>query len=111
MCTSKATPVHVLLIGVGAFLCLAPGPVLSAAEDEVDPEGYTSARVCGECHSDIYESWKNSLHAFSLTDPIFDTAYMQAVKEAGEEARRVCLRCHAPMTMVNGDYELREGVT
>jgi hypothetical protein len=67
--------------------------------------------VCGECHSDIYESWKNSLHAFSLTDPIFDTAYMQAVKEAGEEARKVCLRCHAPMTMVNGDYELREGVT
>jgi hypothetical protein len=111
MCTSKATPVHVLLIGVGAFLCLAPGPALSAAEAKVDPGGFTSARVCGECHSDIYESWKNSLHAFSLTDPIFDTAYMQAVKEGGEEARRVCLRCHAPMTMVNGDYELREGVT
>jgi hypothetical protein len=77
----------------------------------MNPDGYTSARVCGECHSDIYESWKNSLHAFSLTDPIFDTAYMQALKEAGEEARRVCLRCHAPMTMVNGDYELRKGVT
>jgi hypothetical protein len=103
--------VHVLLIGVGIFLCLASGPAHSAGEAEVAAEGYTSARVCGECHSDIYESWKNSLHAFSLTDPIFDTAYMQALKEAGEEARRVCLRCHAPMTMVNGDYELREGVT
>lgn len=111
MCTSKATRVHVLLIGVAAFVCFAPGPARSASEAEVAAEGYTSARVCGECHSDIYESWKNSLHAFSLTDPIFDTAYMQAVKEAGEEARKVCLRCHAPMTMVNGDYELREGVT
>ena len=111
MCTSKATRVHVLLIGVGVFLCLASGPVHSAGQVEMNPDGYTSARVCGECHSDIYESWKNSLHAFSLTDPIFDTSYMQALKEAGEEARRVCLRCHAPMTMVNGDYELREGVT
>ncbi len=77
----------------------------------VEREGYTSARVCGRCHVDIYESWKRSLHAFSLSDPIFDTAYMQAVKEGGEEARRRCLHCHAPMTMMNGDYDLREGVS
>jgi len=80
-------------------------------ESEVKADGYTSARVCGECHMDIYNSWKQSLHAIALTDPIFDTAYMQAVKEGGEAARRICLSCHAPMTMVNGDYELKEGVT
>lgn len=78
---------------------------------EIDPDGFTSARVCGECHTDIYDSWKNSLHAFSLTDPIFDTAFMQAIKEGGEEARRTCLGCHAPMTLFNEDYALREGVT
>jgi hypothetical protein len=78
---------------------------------QVDPEGYTSARVCGGCHTDIYNSWKNSLHAFSLTDPVFDTSFMQALKVGGEEARRLCLQCHAPMTIMNGDYELKEGVT
>ncbi len=78
---------------------------------KVNPDGYTSARICGECHVNIYESWKRSLHAFSLTDPIFDTAYMQAVKEVGEEARKRCLHCHAPMTMMNGDYDLKEGVS
>lgn len=78
---------------------------------EINPDGYTSARVCGECHHDIYESWKNSLHAFSLTDPIFDTAYMLAIKEGGEEARVLCLRCHAPMTTYNRDYFLELGVT
>lgn len=77
----------------------------------VNPDGFTSARVCGRCHEDIYNSWKNSLHAFSLTDPIFDTAFMQAVKAGGEDAREFCLRCHAPMTMVNGDYELLQGVS
>ena len=77
----------------------------------INPTGFTSARVCGTCHVDIYNSWKNSLHAFSLSDPVFDTAYMQALKEGGEEARRLCLRCHAPLTLVNGDWELREGVT
>lgn len=80
-------------------------------EVQINPDGYTSARVCGRCHVDIYNSWKNSMHAFSLADPIFDVAYMQALKEAGDTARRLCLRCHAPLTMANGDYDLRLGVT
>ncbi len=86
-------------------------PQTGKSMGEVNPKGYTSARVCGQCHEDIYNSWKNSLHAFSLTDPIFDTAFMQAVREGGEDARQFCLHCHAPMTMINGDYELKEGVT
>ncbi|HSR67901.1 MAG TPA: multiheme c-type cytochrome [Acidobacteriota bacterium] len=77
----------------------------------VNPDGYTSARTCGQCHQDIYNSWKKSLHAFSLMDPVFDTAFMQAVKEGGEEARRRCLHCHAPLSMMSGDYQLTEGVT
>jgi ssDNA-binding Zn-finger/Zn-ribbon topoisomerase 1 len=111
-------------LGFGAILVppAAAGPPSSSSPVEagqspssqlqkVNPEGYTSARRCGECHRDIYRSWRKSLHAFALTDPIFDTAYMQAVKENGEEARRLCVRCHAPMTMFNGDYELELGVS
>lgn len=82
-----------------------------ATDVRVDPTGYTAAQVCGSCHAAIYDSWKRSLHAFALSDPIFDTAYMLAVKDGGAEAGRLCLRCHAPMTTVNGDYELRLGVT
>lgn len=78
---------------------------------EINPSGYTSASVCGECHVDIYASWKNSLHAFSLTDPIFDAAFMQAIKSGGDSTRKTCLRCHAPMTMLNEDYMLEQGVS
>ena len=87
----------------------SPAPVSESSVSQA--EVYTSARACGECHADIYNSWKNSLHAFSLTDPIFDAAYMQALKVGGDEARRLCLQCHAPMTAYNGDYELKLGVT
>lgn len=89
----------------------SPGEGGLGSHLKINPDGYTSARVCGRCHTDIYNSWKNSLHAFSLTDPIFDAAYMQALKEAGDEAKRLCLRCHAPMVMTNGDYDLQEAVT
>lgn len=77
----------------------------------IDPEGHTDSRVCGGCHVDIYRSWRNSMHALSLSDPIFDAAYMQALKLEGEDAKRLCLRCHAPLTQVNADYDLKLGVT
>ncbi len=91
-------------------LALLPA-ALAADSPRVDPKGYTSARICGECHTDIYDTWKNSLHAFSLTDPIFDTAYMESLRIAGDRAKRLCLSCHAPMTQVNGDFDLELGVT
>ena len=81
------------------------------SQRQINAQGYTSAMVCGSCHVDIYDSWKKSLHAFSLTDPVFDAAFMFAIRDAGDEARRLCLRCHAPLTIANGDFELREGVT
>lgn len=83
----------------------------TAREPQLNVDDYTSARVCGECHQDIYKTWRNSLHAASISDPIFDTAFMQAVKAGGEEARRLCLRCHAPMTIFNQDSKLELGVT
>lgn len=91
----------------------SPTPVREAVRSrrEINASGYTSAAVCGSCHVDIYDSWKNSLHAFSLTDPVFEAAFMFAIRDGGDEARRLCLRCHAPLTIANGDFELREEVT
>jgi hypothetical protein len=98
-------------LAVGWILGALPGGGLAAADSAVEASGYSSARTCGECHADIYDSWKNSLHAFSMTDPIFDAAYMQALKAGGDEARRLCLQCHAPMVIANGDWDLKLGVT
>ncbi|MBZ5590053.1 MAG: cytochrome c family protein [Acidobacteriia bacterium] len=88
-----------------------PGPQPVHSPQAINAHGYTSAMVCGSCHIDIYDSWKKSLHAFSLSDPVFDAAFMLALRDAGDEARRLCLRCHAPLTIANSDFDLREGVT
>lgn len=100
--------VVLMLILVSAVIHVSPAVT---SEPEISASGFTSSQVCGNCHTDIYNSWKNSLHAFSLADPIFDAAFMQAVKEKGEEARRLCLRCHAPMVIVNEDFDLSQGIT
>ncbi|MDR4472641.1 MAG: cytochrome c family protein [Nitrospira sp.] len=37
------------------------------------PEGLTSlkAESCGQCHREIYEEWKTSIHAQAYEDPFF----------------------------------------
>jgi hypothetical protein len=92
------------------------GPTAGQGSPLIQKSGYTSSAVCGGCHEAIYKTWKNSLHAGSLSDPVFDTAYMLALKEYGPRVRELCLRCHAPTTRVTRDWDLtqaisREGVT
>ena len=57
------------------------------------PEGLTSlkAESCGQCHREIYDEWKSSIHARAYEDPYFQ-AYWKKDKNVW-----VCLNCHAPL--------------
>jgi hypothetical protein len=79
-------------------------------------KGYVSSEVCARCHEDIHRKWKNSLHAMSVSDPVFDGAYWEAIKLTKGAARALCLSCHAPTTRLTKDYDqvlpiTGEGVT
>ncbi|MGK7346390.1 MAG: multiheme c-type cytochrome [Candidatus Nitrospinota bacterium M3_3B_026] len=98
------------------FVIAAAMASVTAEAEEIDRQGYTSAEICSYCHADIYESWKNSLHALSHTNPVFMTAYRRAYLETKGEAKKFCLKCHAPTTYSTGDFDAemkitREGVT
>lgn len=57
------------------------------------PEGLTSlkAESCGQCHREIYDEWKTSIHSQAYTDPFFQ-AYWNKDKHVW-----VCLNCHTPL--------------
>ncbi|MGB7292273.1 MAG: multiheme c-type cytochrome [Thermodesulfobacteriota bacterium] len=74
----------------------------------VKKEGYTESQVCGACHRMIFKQWGNSLHASSISDPVFLGVYNEVEKE---ENRRFCLKCHAPTVRVTGDYNLTQPIT
>ncbi len=97
-----------LLWSVGIARAGTPAP---SALPKVNPDGYTSSEVCGQCHEDIHRTWKNSLHAMSLSDPVFDAAYWQAIKLSRGSAKSLCLRCHAPTTRITKDFDQRLPIT
>ncbi len=57
------------------------------------PAGLTSlkAESCGQCHREIYDEWKTSIHAHAFGDPFFQ-AYWKKDKNIW-----VCLNCHTPL--------------
>ncbi len=92
---------------------LLPGAVIGAEPQDAPPskEAFSSSAVCGRCHVEIYDHWRNSLHARAIEDPIFRTAYYEAYTLSGGEAKFLCLKCHAPTTQITKDYELKEDIS
>ena len=101
------------VMGLAIFgLALLCQPVF--ARDKAD--GLATVDICDKCHKDIHAKWADSMHSQSMTDPIFQTAYMQAYLASGGAAKKICLNCHAPTVLVTGDYDLKkestkEGIT
>ena len=49
------------------------------------------AEQCGNCHKEIYEEWKTSIHSKAYVDPFFQAYWNK------DEHIWICLNCHSPM--------------
>jgi len=80
-------------------------PIILAVMSSVPPSRaeLQSHRVCRECHSDIFELWKNSLHATAYTNATFQAAFMKLLLERGRATAKECLRCHAPAAYLENE--------
>jgi hypothetical protein len=97
------------LITVGLF------PVLAVSGPAADTH-LISSKVCQNCHKEIYQQWKGSMHAQStaLSDPIHATFYKKVVGNPKEEGVKhkasgkypVCLQCHAPNAVIDKSTKL-----
>ncbi len=77
----------------------------------INPDGWTSSATCGECHQAIHAVWRQSLHANSWKNGVFQAAYRRAKESAGKVGARVCLSCHTPTVRHGEDYAVRNPIT
>lgn len=78
---------------------------------KVNPDGWTSSKVCGECHQAIHAVWQQSLHATSWTNGVFQAAYQRSIEDFGKEESYKCLSCHAPTVRHGQDYNVEQDIT
>jgi hypothetical protein len=64
---------------------------------------FTSAQDCETCHADHYDQWSQSMHAYSMTDPVYRALVDQRQADLGGMEDRFCLQCHTPIGSRTGD--------
>jgi hypothetical protein len=86
---------------------LATAGIATAAPPPVQklPAGaFVPPENCG-CHAAFQETWKQSMHAKALSDPIYQAKLAQGEKETGGKLGNFCNTCHAPVAVMSGEIQ------
>jgi hypothetical protein len=79
---------------------------VSADTKQYDISRFISPEICGDCHSDIYSQWENSMHNLSHKDPVYKSLskfLLKGLSDKDEIAEaESCVKCHTPVGVVSG---------
>lgn len=68
----------------------------------VDVRQTGNSDKCGNCHKQVAQQWRSSIHGRSASDPAFQTNIAALAGKKGEAATRYCLGCHGPVALLSG---------
>ncbi len=96
---------------IGTWILLASNIHAATAKN---PLYHIPPEACKQCHEEIYEQWRTSMHANSsaIKDPIHAMFYQAVVGDPTKEGMKkkgkfpVCLKCHAPIAALEKTTKL-----
>ncbi len=93
----------VLLVLSGTLTALAVGlPGLPVEPAGISPTAFESAEAC-YCHFSLSNEWALSMHAKSLSDPVYLTKLAEGQKATGGKLGPFCKKCHGPGGTMTGE--------
>jgi tetratricopeptide (TPR) repeat protein len=68
---------------------------------------FMESAQCGECHKDIYEQWKSSMHHFaSFNNQFYKASILHMQELSGTQGSKWCAACHDHAVFFNGRFEI-----
>ena len=92
--------------GLGAHSPFAPSSARTTTGRTIPSNFFMDSQTCGECHKDIYEQWKSSMHHMASFNNQFyrkSIEYMQSV--TGTRGSKWCAGCHDHAVFFNGRFD------
>jgi Flp pilus assembly protein TadD len=92
--------------GGGAKSPFAPSSAQTNTGGIIPSNFFMDSEACGQCHKDIYEQWKSSMHHFASFNNQFyrkSIEYMQDVN--GVRSSKWCAGCHDHAVFFNGRFD------
>ena len=103
---SRYVPVSMQQEGGGPSSPFWPSSAKTNIGGIIPSNFFMDSEACGECHKDIYQQWKSSVHHFASFNNQFyrkSIEYMQSV--AGVKPTKWCAGCHDHAVFFNGRFE------
>jgi hypothetical protein len=80
-----------------------PSLATTVEGEEYDAELHSDVETCSECHAEITEQWRDSVHAYAaVVNPFFRVSFDEFVKDVGREKAAFCASCHDPTLAFDG---------
>ena len=92
--------------GAGTHSPFAPSSADTTTGRIIPANFFMDSETCGECHKDIYEQWKGSMHHMASFNNQFyrkSIEYMQSVN--GTRSSKWCAACHDHAVFFNGRFD------
>ncbi len=99
-------PVSMDQEGAGSHSPFAPSSAQTNTGAIIPSNFFMDSEFCGNCHKDIYEQWKSSMHHFASFNNQFyrkSIEYMQDV--VGTRPSKWCAGCHDHAVFFNGRFD------
>ena len=101
-----APPLSMNEEGAGAQSPFAPSSAQTNTGKIIPSNFFMDSEACGQCHKDIYEQWKGSMHHFASFNNQFyrkSIEYFQDV--TGTRPSKWCAGCHDHAVFFNGRFD------
>jgi len=102
----RVTPLSMQAEGGGPSSPFFPSSATTTTGGTIPADFFMDSETCGECHRDVYEQWKGSMHHFASFNNQFyrkSIEHMQAV--VGTQPSKWCAGCHDHAVFFNGRFD------
>ncbi len=103
---SQIVPVSMKEEGAGPRSPFWPSASNTNVNGTIPSDFFMDSKLCGECHKDIYEQWKSSMHHFaSFNNKFYRSTILHMQELSGTEGSKWCAGCHDHAVFFNGRFE------
>ena len=103
---SQTVPVSMAGEGAGPKSPFWPSSARTNTGGLIPSDFFMDSALCGECHKDIYQQWKSSMHHFASFNNQFYRRSIEHMQElSGTKGSKWCAGCHDHAVFFNGRFD------
>jgi Flp pilus assembly protein TadD len=103
---SRVPPMSMQEEGSGPNSPFWPSSAKTNVGGIIPSDFFMDSKACGECHKDIYEQWKGSMHHWaSFNNKVYQAAIVHMQELSGTQGSKWCAACHDHAVFFNGRFD------